>query len=399
MVRIKKRAKRKILVVSLGIILLLSSVPGVDASVLNQKRSELRNIEQKINQYRQESQAKAGQVHSLNNQLEVLDAELRETELGIEKINAEIEVTDMEIAEITDEIMRAENEKKANQEKLKQAIRIKYSQGEIEITEVLASSRSLSDFINIEAYMQALQQRINDTVKRIKELEAQLKIKKQELENKRQQQERLRSEQEVMKYSLDNQIAAKNSLLEQTKGEQERYNNLLAHSLRDKNNVNAQIAKLTAVPKKVNNPSPSAINIPKPSSSVPSGSSRYVAFGHINVGDIIGYQGNTGFSTGSHLHFGLYKNGQDVDPMPYLANGYISWPLNGRITQGYWGTFSHRGRGWPGGIDIVSYHGAPIRAAHSGTIIFRGGNATSGFGHYVIINHGDGFTSLYAHLI
>lgn len=39
----------------------------------------------------------------------------------------------------------------------------------------------------------------------------------------------------------------------------------------------------------------------------------------VHAGDIIGYSGNTGFSTGSHLHFGLKDaSGNFVDPSPYI---------------------------------------------------------------------------------
>jgi hypothetical protein len=42
---------------------------------------------------------------------------------------------------------------------------------------------------------------------------------------------------------------------------------------------------------------------------------------HVQAGDLLGHAGNTGFSTGSHLHFGL-KNGegQFLDPSPYIEN-------------------------------------------------------------------------------
>jgi murein DD-endopeptidase MepM/ murein hydrolase activator NlpD len=39
---------------------------------------------------------------------------------------------------------------------------------------------------------------------------------------------------------------------------------------------------------------------------------------HVTKGQLIGYVGTTGWSTGCHLHFEIYSDGEPVDPMPYL---------------------------------------------------------------------------------
>jgi murein DD-endopeptidase MepM/ murein hydrolase activator NlpD len=48
-------------------------------------------------------------------------------------------------------------------------------------------------------------------------------------------------------------------------------------------------------------------------------SSRSVSVGdHVSAGEIIARSGNTGLSTGCHLHFMVMKDGKPVDPMGYL---------------------------------------------------------------------------------
>jgi murein DD-endopeptidase MepM/ murein hydrolase activator NlpD len=38
----------------------------------------------------------------------------------------------------------------------------------------------------------------------------------------------------------------------------------------------------------------------------------------VSRGQVIGYAGTTGYSTGCHLHFMVYVNGRTVDPMTWL---------------------------------------------------------------------------------
>ena len=44
----------------------------------------------------------------------------------------------------------------------------------------------------------------------------------------------------------------------------------------------------------------------------------------VSQGETIGICGNTGNSSGAHIHYTMYKNGSTIDPLPYLP-GYIPW--------------------------------------------------------------------------
>jgi len=67
------------------------------------------------------------------------------------------------------------------------------------------------------------------------------------------------------------------------------------------------------------------------------------------------------------------------------------WPITGRIT-------SYFGPSHPLGIDVSAPWGSAVYAARSGTVSFAGGNPCCSYGLHVIIDHGGGYESLYAHL-
>jgi len=69
----------------------------------------------------------------------------------------------------------------------------------------------------------------------------------------------------------------------------------------------------------------------------------------------------------------------------------LTWPLRGRITS----LFGIRNGRPHEGLDIAARTGTPIRAACSGRVTFAGGMGT--YGLTVIINHGAGLTTRYAH--
>lgn len=64
------------------------------------------------------------------------------------------------------------------------------------------------------------------------------------------------------------------------------------------------------------------------------------------------------------------------------------WPVKGKIIQG----FTPQTKG----IDIAGTVGEPVKASIGGEVAFAG-NAVRGFGNLIIIDHGDGFITAYAH--
>lgn len=72
------------------------------------------------------------------------------------------------------------------------------------------------------------------------------------------------------------------------------------------------------------------------------------------------------------------------------GSGQFVWPAAGNITQGY--SFYHKA------IDIANRAGGPILASDSGVVVGAGWLDNSGYGNRVIIDHGNGFITLYAHL-
>ncbi|MCZ6696432.1 MAG: peptidoglycan DD-metalloendopeptidase family protein [Acidobacteria bacterium] len=83
--------------------------------------------------------------------------------------------------------------------------------------------------------------------------------------------------------------------------------------------------------------------------------------------------------------------------LPVLAPGAgrppLSWPLAGKITARF-GPRGRKGR-LHEGIDIDGDRGDPIRAAAPGLVEKAG--TGRGYGKMIVINHGDGLSTLYAH--
>src|SRR4030042_4181517 len=87
-------------------------------------------------------------------------------------------------------------------------------------------------------------------------------------------------------------------------------------------------------------------------------------------------------------------------PTQYLAqkNIYAGDLGSGRFIYPASGAFAQYFSWYHPALDISNLSGGPIRASDSGTVTLAGWPDASGYGNRIIIDHGNGYTTLYAHL-
>ena len=74
-----------------------------------------------------------------------------------------------------------------------------------------------------------------------------------------------------------------------------------------------------------------------------------------------------------------------------IGDGVFVWPADNHTLSGYDYTSIHHG------LDIRASLGAPIYAVDNGVVVYAGWN-DFGYGNLVVIDHGNGWTSVYGHL-
>jgi murein hydrolase activator len=94
------------------------------------------------------------------------------------------------------------------------------------------------------------------------------------------------------------------------------------------------------------------------------------------------------------LKEGIAKLSLPAMEKPFLdRKGKLAWPVSGRLSK-YYGAPRNTHIRWNGWL-LNAKEGTPVHAIHHGRIIFS--DYLRGHGLLIIIDHGDGYMSLYAH--
>lgn len=339
-----------------------SGVPSAVADDLSELRDKSARLQAEIDKNNEEADRLKQRGDDLQAAVATLDNK-------IGQINNQIALYNNRIAELEIELKNAQDELERQKDLLRANMRALYKRAGASTVELLVASDSFSEFIDEQEYLERMKVSIQDSTQRVVALEQQVRAQRDE-------QKDLLKQEKVAKRSLDETRSSRASLLAKTRGEQSRYQDMVEKLKEQQREAQAALA-----------------------AALSSGSYRVASVGPVSRGDIIGSVGNTGLSTGAHLHLEVRSGAQVVDPQPYIQTQPVKPTV---VTQPYGNPDPIYSRGYHPGIDYSPGSGA-IYAIDSG-YLYRGcsdqmlGTRKNEYGYVAIVEHSAGHVSIYAHM-
>lgn len=369
----------------LACIVVILALPALSqAATLTELEQQQKKAAEDAVKYRslQEQQQKAAATY---------EEQIERTEKTIQTVQSSLQVTSTKINQKEQDISVAAKDIDAKSQRLAELngdqnkaivdlYEMQIGSGSTEV--MLVGNRSLSEVIDQSEYTQSVLDYVKHITDEVAHAKSDLEQKKSTLEGQRNELASLRSQQQAQKIGLESEKRQKDYLLTEATKKEQTYEQLAEAAERRKQEFDQQIAEILR-----------------------SRRSGVVVKGTVRSGDVVGYMGSTGYSTGPHLHFSVLQSGNYVNPRS-LVGSALRWPFNSFYVSQEFGRPSWAAKySWHNGIDMIddAGYGAPVRAACSGQTIEPfpqyNGWMPGGYGNYVVIDCGNGIWTLYGHMI
>ncbi|MBP7928225.1 peptidoglycan DD-metalloendopeptidase family protein [Patescibacteria group bacterium] len=379
------------------------------------------DLEEKIEEYEEKISELQNEANTLSREISSADAQIQVTQLKIQSSTQKIQNTQKKILELVDDIkdlgLRIDKlgDSIAHQtDVLHQRQRARYKSREVvNVSPIMLffGSDTVSELLQRTTYLRVMEEQDTNLLEDMRETKAAFGKQKGLFEEKKNEEENLKTQLEVEKANLDNykfqledQKEEKKRLLDATQNDEEKYQDLLAEAQRELNQIVG------------------AVSVLKGQAGV-----------DVKKGQMIGTQGNSGYSSGDHLHFGVYKYSSfnDIDGWDWYYNNYVdpskklssktvywndgcsgaqnksvgngdwAWPLKSpTISQGFgktcWSNIYYGGKVHPA-YDMYGPYGSPVYAVDDGKAYFCD-NCLGDGANGVFIFHDDDYMTVYWHL-
>lgn len=325
---------------------------------------------------------------TLQTQIGVIDEEISELGTQLKQLRKEIKLIEDEITEKQNEITQTEKDIAQSSDNLASRIRAAYINGNESTLKILMGSDSLASFMTRLEMMKRSSENDKKLINEFKDKAVKLKKKKASLEEDKKELDK--KEAEVAEKKTEAQ-AKKDELSEKEK-----------EYKKTTEELEAQYASIETYIEKLDKSSAAykayITELEKERKKADAEIDRILSMYYATS-----VKQTTTLQSGNNNDSNKPTATQQGAGPAYKGSGSWYWPLGNAscYISSHYGNRSASISGWSfhGGTDIAGggISGKPVYASRAGTVI-TAVTSNSGYGIYVLIDHGDGFSTLYAHM-